>query len=252
MSSRLVPVVGIVCCLLVSACSDKPPRSGASRSEPEDAGFLDGGGAESSTALAREFGAELRQVQCERIFECCSAQERDREFDIQAESPEEACQSESALFGSTLSLQRFDKAIAEGRLRYNPKLAEQCLTSHRQRSCSNLQDVPPFSTELPGCGAVLEPLVSAGGTCGSDRECRTGYCASGPNSNETTCRVPPTQGEACPNLRCRSGLYCDRFQAELTCKFKREHGESCTEDVQCRSGICDGTCLMSVPACEGS
>ena len=90
----------------------------------------------------------------------------------------------------------------------------------------------PVSTTRPTSTPVSKK--ASGKSCRSDADCKSGNC-----TNYICCK----SGEICctQNSSCLSDEYCSTSSGRYYCRNKLNDGVSCTEDYQCKSGLCDSS-----------
>lgn len=198
-------------------------------------------------------------AQCEMIFRCCSEEERTAELDIGPEGDEESCKENPGGLSLTLWLAILSEAVQEERIAINNDLVEVCLGAYLEQRCDEWTEPDAADAmALPGCSDMIEPLREEGEECAQDYECTTRFCFHPMNSDDEfgTCTPRAEIEEACNEIPCRPGLYCETF--EVICQPQSRQGEECREDRECRSGNCVkdeenmGVCEASLPVCMGS
>ncbi len=136
-------------------------------------------------------------LQCQRIFSCCPAAERDR-FGFGA--TEEACRADRAAYeqlaaGSIRSDLDADLTVLD-----ESALAS-CLTSLEASSCSAY-----FERRDRNCESAFTPLVENGGDCWSNLACRGGLCVDYVCVGDTRpLGAACTSGDDCLSSNCLDG-----------------------------------------------
>jgi hypothetical protein len=199
--------------------------------------------------IMSEFTNQTQNGYCGKVFQCCTAQEREENLGVSVESEEE-CESEQ--FGPAFAgaLSKYTKAVERGTVTYNEDAAEACSQQMSQQSCSEFAaSEGMFSENRAGCSDVFVPQLDEGDSCQDDIECKTGFCKRKVNEDgsfddtERTCAKPPGEGQPCFNGKCQGDYYCDTSSAPLPedwiCKEKKDAGESCQNGNRCKSGKCE-------------
>ena len=108
-------------------------------------------------------------LQCQRIFSCCTATERER---LAAFPTEEACRADREGF-EQLAVS-FIRADLDAELLVIDEAAlASCLTAIEASSCSAY-----FDRRDRNCEGAFAPKVENGGDCSSNLACRGGLCVS--------------------------------------------------------------------------
>jgi hypothetical protein len=207
-----------------------------------------GGGSGAGTVSLADFPARVAAAQCARVFRCCSVPQIQALYGTSV-TTQSACAAELTAVGQVV-VSSVTEAQSAGRIRYDGAAAATCFEKLGSAACtatSNDQSV------VPECDAYLVPLVATGATCGSDDDCKTGFCDRPLGSTTGTCAVVPTKGMACTS-RCVTGSTCDTIMG--ICVDPKADGAFCFVDEDCVSGFCDnpnitgGTCAASPgPTC---
>jgi hypothetical protein len=132
-------------------------------------------------------------------------------------------------------------AIGDGRMKFHPDNARECLSAIDSAPCDFGQAIPDFYRH---CHGVLGPSVEVGGTCFGDEECVGGACIGADCGG--TCVAFASPGAPCRASGGTPGETCDptvQF-CDGTCQRKRGQGADCTADEQCLFAfVCvDGKC----------
>ena len=136
---------------------------------------------------------------------------------------------------------RIERAISQGRLNYNPSLAERCVPQQVANYAANAcSPNPNFRKGVDAdCQGVYTGMVAIGGNCGSAFECAPGsFCGQGqdPNACYGVCADATCGGQACSDRQ-----YCDQDTSTCTDLYTRQAAAACTFDSQCAEGlVCDG------------
>jgi hypothetical protein len=184
-------------------------RAGVSGSEEGGAaGSNDGGGGVAIDDAPAEVAVDL----CDRIYECCSAEEL---MNLQGVGTSKGqCEFSVALFVQ-LQVAQVKPAIAAGRVVYDGTALERCLTDYGARSCDMLRGIETFE-----CEGLIVPQQSPGDPCGVSPECSDGYCVGGGDAQNP-------EGECAPT---------------------KARGIACAADVECQSGFCDTSGACAEPS----
>lgn len=142
-----------------------------------------------------------------------------------------------ALYDSPLICQRFNAAVADGRLAYDATHASACLQA--------LESAPCDLSIGNGCDGVVTPKVPIGGTCKnlylfSFQECDGGHCSLAADGCTGTCVAATTEAalnEPCSGpdaTPCGDGLYCEgsTITTAGVCRAEKTSG-ACTSSTQC-------------------
>lgn len=137
-------------------------------------------------------------------------------------------------------------AVNAGKVKYDEDLAEDCIDSLRDASCSQRANLDS------SCDEIFTGTIANGGTCAFDDECVSGSCAT------TDCTMAccpgtcvatepePKIGEMC-DFFCEDGAYCggdNTCHAELPLGAACDAPFACAGDAYCagRSSMMTGTC----------
>lgn len=123
-----------------------------------------------------------------------------------------------------------DRAVAEGRVAYNPTGLPACLTALEQASCDEVL--------FAECSGVFVGSKKTGESCVLDLECADGQQCAVSGTCPGSCAPAGKAGGACSTYnRCAPGLSC---QSEL-CVATAKLGEPCGADTRCQGyGYCSG------------
>lgn len=155
-------------------------------------------------------------------------------------------------------------SVSEGRMRFSPDRASECLAAVHDSPCDPAQAADDF---VRHCHAVVVGIVPNGKSCSGTEECLGGVCVD-PDCNGTCTPYAPPGGPCVksggtPDLTCDpSMLYCD--DGDATCHDKKEQGIACAGDGECLfdfvcvAGKCDDTtrtargdtCVATSPPCK--
>ena len=215
---------------------------------------------------------------CTKVFTCCKDAEIAEVFDGASVTDQQGCEQAWGQF-FTMMMSEQQASIDKGRMQWDGNVASSCMTTYKNTSCTQLgSDLFP-TDEM--CGDPFIGLVAGGGACTSDGECvgDNFYC-SGVDEEENTegvCKALPGLGEECPdywcagdlmctdsvcavaevpgpneecpNYMCADGLFCDSSASPMTCLAEKNDGESCGDDMECKSYSCvEGVCYTG---CRG-
>jgi hypothetical protein len=220
----------------------------------------DGGPTSADAADAGEVGTiidptlastqeELIGAECSMLYRCCSAQELKERFGI--DSVETECDDFQSALPTSIHLANLTSSIEEGRLTFDPGMAELCAQSYLDQDCSEWTRLSPSRTTLAGCIEMIIPQVEEGENCKNEYECITGSCVREDADAEFgTCTAPAGEGEGCFDTLCAPELYCATF--EDACVPRKQDGQSCLDDRECQSNACtsntEGEMRCSPPA----
>jgi len=216
--------------LAVAACSEDPP----------------GNQVNLQTAAT-----EIAAVQCERVFECCDAEEVGRLF--QSVDNVETCAPVVENYVTTFVLPALEDALQRGAISVDESKRSACLASFRVTACESFVPSPNLNMfATPDCQPWIQPRLEVSGFCQEDLECISGFCARDAGTMEGTCKQAPAQGELCILGRCASSFYC----ADQSCLPRLSTGDACSKNDECESNNCvDGmngrVCGTRPTACQG-
>ncbi len=179
-----------------------------------------------------ELRQELTQATCNQYVRC-------------GEMPDQAT-CEAVQGDGRLTLQLLTDAVL-GRVTYDEAAARACVEATRTRACNNLQSTQKalldacanmFVGTIPEGSACLFPDECAGGgTCDISMCMGGGVCCLG------TCVKPPAPvalGGDCTTNPCVESAYCDASTMPPTCKTRKDNGDACDAQGQCKDGMrCD-------------
>lgn len=155
---------------------------------------------------------------------------------------------------SRLTLQLFTDAVL-GRVTYDEAGARTCVEAIRTRNCDNQQSTQKALADA--CAKMFVGTVPAGGSCLFSSE-----CASGGTCNVEMCMgngpcclgvceqkpAPVAVGGDCTTNPCVDTAYCDAAAMPPTCKARKDNGDACDAQGQCKEGQrCDVN--GSTPTC---
>lgn len=207
-----------------------------------DAGSSDDitSGPGSGTRQTQDLAFQIKQTFCEKIFSCCTPQERRAQFGI-SDSSAQAC-SAGGPFSGGIGLTRYEDSLNKGRLKFDRNAAARCLDEFQKLSCSSFatKTSQGIREGIEACGKLFIPQVKKGNTCKYDQDCKTGFCQKKGVGTDVSyeCADRFGEGDSCdPNQsECAEGLYCK--QSGETCAPRLEKGESCEVGVECKTGYC--------------
>lgn len=170
-------------------------------------------------------GAAIVDAECDKIFNCCTADERDTKLFAGTDTKIEC----STLLGVFMSqgLVTLHNSKVQGKTTINGTALADCINSYAAASCGDYAKGTGFQCEsaILGQGAL-------GTTCAGDHECESSFCD--PSQGETaTCNTLPGANEACAGT-CAKGLYCDGG----TCIPQKAVGTNCNGTNECLEGEC--------------
>ncbi len=115
-----------------------------------------------------------------------------------------------------------------------PARTAACATALSSISCDDL-----FAGKLPPDCNPTAGQVKTGSTCGDDSQCASTFCGNGTDVC-ASCAVAPSEGGACVNDKCPSGLVC----AGNLCVRPGGNGDACSATKPCRTNLvcANGTC----------
>jgi hypothetical protein len=201
----------------------------------------------SGTVTAASFPAAFAKAVCEVLAQCRA----------QARYVEQQCEADSLSFFAP----DLGKAVAAGKVRFDPQQAQACLDGLRARGC----DRTPREVDQ-ACERAATGTLAAGAACSWVFECASGRCEpdspgacpakcgtaggegaacgtcdlrAGLRCLESVCSTPHTAGQKCSSSSdCTLDLYCDAFSGK--CSVRGSAQASCESDEQCASGLfCD-------------
>jgi hypothetical protein len=196
-----------------------------------------------------ELPQPLAGALCPLLFECCSAGDLGEVFEDEPEQPADAAACVTVLtplVGEEIG--GIAEAVAAGRIAYDPARMAACLEVIPEGQCGGLNAVFAELFAFPGCEPPFTALVEVGDACGSNEECKSGFCIDRVNDELGTCADLPGEGDKC-EFDCADGFTCDDISS--TCIPQRPDGDTCENDQQCVSDSClEGLCGQS-PVCDG-
>lgn len=225
--------------LAVAACAATPQPPAADDDDPVDPGGdapdARPGGAE-PVAYDALFG-ELAAVYCERVFACCTTDERRLigiipYVDERPEIPDvAACTTYmTEMIRMHGYIGQLAPAVESGALSYDGARAAACLDEFAALSCDAFGRSFDQVRNMSRC----QPFVATkatGDACEYDQQCPTDYCF------DAVCADKPAAGAPCPAGTCADGLFCDSF-GDGTCQTPRADGAECVFHDDCASGYC--------------
>ena len=246
-----------------------------------------GGGPPSVSTSKDNVCAQIAQVACYDLYQCCAEGEIEKDLGIQNPESQDQC-NQDIQRRCERALATYESSLAANRVKFDSSVMNNCLEALLpvDNMCADVDTALPWTDVCmmsPWTGNVAD-----GGMCFYGFECAgtgpgTSYCA--PNQ---TCTALPTTGMACAIGGCTAGDYCNNMDmcvplqavggvctgtsqcakglfcntattAPYTCQMLLTGGEACTtssacESDQCLPGTCSGTtnsCYTSA-GCEGS
>lgn len=215
---------------------------------PVEGGLSDSGTSDARVDTTQDASADSGQARSvEEFFVAMYAAQRDWAT---------RCYAELFFAGAAFNLADLDdvtlsvvaRKVAEGRIRYDAVLGEQCLSA-LAGSCDVVRDLESGGV-LPVCRQAVTGLSAPGATCEADLECATGVCDVSAGQCPGVCATQVGEGGRCQaDAMCSDGLVC----VVGTCSVPRAEGEACDSfgfpaRAQCATGL---TC-MDVSSTEGS
>lgn len=204
---------------------------------------------------ATEFCAELAEISCSALQDCCADPAIDFQGCIDIVGPQ-CAQSFGALGINPRT--GYDPAVAGLALGEARRLAAECAPSFEAWSNSP-QGLQRILTGTVPLGEPCEPLVANLPnvfTCADD-----GVCTQLGNLLDPDWRCVPLspQGGPCTvDFGCEPGLRCtvdiQFYTLPGTCEPLKPNGELCGRDTECESYYCDSTCrapTVDTAYCEG-
>ncbi len=235
MGSRGLFLVFLV--LVASACSDSGGDEPHSMPETTSSNNFGSGSGETTTGGTTtgepagttlvELPTQYAAAYCGWLYRCCPSEQ----LAHMAEAPvaftgnnEEECRTNMAAL-LTLIVPSFTESESEGRLVYDPLLAESCI-EQLSISCPRLDQI---------CPRVARPLVMRGGACSEDAQCVDSLCIGDTDEVDGTCGSLSELGGPClSDNDCAS----DECSGDV-CVDKAALGETCFSDDSCASRYCD-------------
>jgi hypothetical protein len=155
---------------------------------------------------------------------------------------------------SRLTLQLLTDAVL-GRVTYDEAGARTCVEAIRNRVCNNAQAT--LKTLNDACAKMFVGTVPEGKACLFDTECAGGavcnvsMCMGNGACCLGVCEKKPAAvalGADCTMNPCVDSAYCDLAEMPPTCKARKDNGDACDAQGQCKEGQrCDVN--GSVPTC---
>lgn len=190
--------------------------------------------AETSTEVRLgQFGARASQSICDKVYECCGANDSELAAHMNYSGGRAACgtKTEGAMgFWAAI----IEQEQAKGRLSYDPTLARRCLDSFGAASC----DAHKRNEPLAGCDSFITPKTSPGMPCQAGESCIGGTCVGQGENVEGVCQAFAGAGQSCAEAPCAKDLFCEG--GSKTCRARRSNGESCHTHGECASQGCNG------------
>jgi hypothetical protein len=220
--------------------ADADAGTDAADTSPPDA-------ADGSNALLQGFPARITAAYCQHLASCCVT------FDA---GTFDQARCEQIIIGAggylQMNIAANEGALDSGHVTYNAGAAANCLTDIAALDCTS--DPSAHWTKTRGdCWAAVNGASDGGAACTSSFECAPGnYCkgVGADDGGKGACSALEEAGASCgSNFACtyqQNGLapplWCDPA-AGSTCVAQKALNETCTQDLQCASGICIQTCL---------
>jgi hypothetical protein len=194
--------------------------SGSSTDGGDASGSSDGG------LTAQQACQDQANARCTRL-QACAPGKMQTEFGDQG-----TCEARYALSCTN--------ALAAPSTGATPAGTEACAQAYAGWECTDFLNDEHV---LPAC-AQATGSVAAGGTCGFNGQCQSGFCAIAPSSRCGTCAAPPAPGDSCAQLTsCGPGLTCTADTQ--TCVVPAVQGAACGKGAPCGAGL---SCVGEQPA----
>lgn len=187
-----------------------------------------------------ELRAELSKASCEQYARCGQMPNAAICDAVQGDTPD--------------TLQLLTDAVM-GRVTYDEAGARMCVEAIRARNCDDLQATR--KKEADACARMFVGTVPEGGACLYNAECagggscNTSMCMGGGACCLGVCEKKPAAvalGGDCTTNPCVETAYCDMSAMPFTCKARKDNGEACDAQGQCKEGQrCD--VAGSLPTC---
>lgn len=197
------------------------------------------GGSSGKTIAPGDLDAEFRDAVCAYKARCGSFPDED------------SCHRAYVSISFALAASDF-AAIDAGKVKYDGKAARTCVDAIAKESCD--------TTDLDGrsppeaCDHIVTGTLGDGASCVLSSECISQRCAI-PICQVACCAgtcdggTAPTRaklGDACTNLPCVDGAFCDITAG--TCVALHAQGDACSGSYQCDYGLgCIGTPTQCQP-----
>lgn len=200
---------------------------------------------------------KIAQAQCERLFECCTDEERRIAFSGVDVSSQASCEQTLSSYLSTFVRPGWEQALERNALVVEPGLESSCIEGLKATSCGELslsQAADIFGIEA--CEGFLSPNLETSGFCREHFECKSGFCSQTPGSLEGTCKDPANEGDACLDEGCGPSNWALFCEDEL-CTPRRPVEAPCTRNDECISANCvasesaSGACGAPALTCKG-
>jgi hypothetical protein len=138
------------------------------------------------------------------------------------------------------------KGLAAGTTGATPARYETCAADLMAADCPSL-----LSRNTPASCRPTGGKVTAGGACGDDWQCESGFCAIAADSTCGTCSTRATAGSACASDEaCEFGLNCSGPDGAKTCVAQGMAGATCDDNHPCASpNVCIGKTLTAAGTC---
>jgi hypothetical protein len=216
-------------------------------------------GLDASGAALLAYPHAVDVAYCQREQQCC--QVTPAQYDVMG------CANLLDMYGGALRTGIYSAAFDGGHVGLNPATVASCFNEIAAIPCGMIA-ASVYAMAVTNCNAAIVGLIplDAGG-CTSSVECATGgYCTvpTGPDAGDSGigtcvplqgsgagCTNPPSQlspSEQCTYLgNGQPPLYCnfvgDSGMGQCTGAHASDADAGCTENAQCLSGFCGGTCL---------
>lgn len=193
--------------------------------------------------------AAYASAYCERAFACCEATELQAMLGSGVVDRPSCETTLSRVFGNEF-VDDTQRAIAQGRARYDADALATCLEHLRGDDCVHSVRVLRLMTFPTECASVRIARVEIGGACDHDFQCVSGACSGGADHASGQCVEVPGLGAACDG-DCGPSAYCDRSGATPVCAAIAAVGAPCTTSLGCESLNCVMGVCAAPATCDG-
>jgi hypothetical protein len=210
-------------------------------------GLLVGCGDENINVAATQdnFCAEIAEVACHNMYQCCSEGEIENLLNVSEPRTEIQCREDLTLFCERGSGNALADSIKNNRVTFDATRMNDCLDTlvAPEGTCGAVVAELPWKTAC--MESAFAGTVATGGTCYFQHDCQgapaNAYCA--PNQK---CTQKPTAGFPCSTATpCADAFYC----LNGICQTKLAAGAPCTSTSQCQTDLfCDFDALP-MPVC---
>lgn len=198
---------------------------------------------------AQAYWNALGAVHCERMTQCCTADEYvDFLTPDAAGGTQQDCE---AMFQTAPDAAFVEDAIARGTIIFDVALAKNCVAVLEILDCAAFQ--PSMRYRETYCNDPFLGQVADGGACFVDAECVTGNCQGADLRADPpvagTCQAPTLEGGRCGigSANCADPFAC---QAGGVCELGSPPGTACNADFQCADNWCKGDGALADGRCK--